>query len=531
MSDQAIDPSLPDLAQGIPIDAIPEEGMVSGRVGETLVLLSRFEDRLFAVDGACTHYGAGLGEGLRTGTTVRCPLHHACFDLRTGAALKAPAFAALGRWKVAVEGGRAFVRERDTEPLPAPPAPRRAGEIESIVIVGAGAAGFACAERLRALGYSGRLTMIGRETDPPYDRPNLSKDWLAGKAPDQWMPLREPGFYVETGIDLRLGIEVTTIDPAGRTIAAADGETFGFDRLLLAPGSRPVDLTSPGLDDPRVHMLRSFADARAIAARCRPGAKAVVVGSSFIGLEAAAALRGRGVEIDVVSVEEVPFSRILGPAIGGHLRRLHEEHGVRFHMGEQVRSFDGTSVLLSGGASLAADFVLVGIGVRPDFSLAETAGLATGDGILVDGHLETSAPGIYAAGDVAAYPDPATGRRIRIEHWVTAQRQGQCAAANMLGLKTRFIDVPFFWSAHYGTTLRYVGHAPVWTEIEIDGFLVEGDFTARFYDDWALRACASVGRDGENLQAELYLEEMTGPPPEPRDISGRRREPALTASL
>ncbi|HEV2747026.1 MAG TPA: FAD-dependent oxidoreductase [Allosphingosinicella sp.] len=495
----------PDFSQGVGLSEIPSHGMLAGRVGDEPVLLSRFGGELYAVGGACTHYGAPLARGLVEGETVRCPLHHACFSLRTGAALRAPAFEGLPRWRVEVDGPLLFVREKELDAAPSAPA-APAEDVRSVVIVGGGGAAFACADELRRLGYSGSLTLVSADADPPCDRPNLSKDYLAGTAPVDWIPLRGDGYYRKAAIDLRLGTEIVAIDVANRTAVARDGEAFRYDRLLLATGSEPVRLAAPGFDRDNVHTLRSLADARAIVARATPGARAVIVGSSFIGLEAAAALRTRHVEVHVLSIETVPFDRLFGSELGLFLQRLHEEHGVRFHLGRTGSEFDGRALRLDNGDALDAEFLILGVGVRPRTALAASAHIGVGDGVLVDSRLQTDIPGIYAAGDIAAYPDPVSGRPVRIEHWVTAQRQGQVAAANMLGRATPFRAVPFFWTEQYGVALRYVGHSPCWDDIRIDGDVGGGDFTARYYEQGELRASASVGRDLENLEDERRLE-------------------------
>jgi len=502
---EAAGASGPDFSQGVPLADIPDEGTLAGRVGDDPVLVSRIAGELFAVSGACTHYGGHLGDGLVTGGTVRCPLHHACFDLRTGEARSAPAFAPLDRWRVEIEAGIVFVREKMTEPAPAMPS----ADAGAIVIVGGGAAAFACADALRRLGYEGRLTMVSADPDLPCDRPNLSKDYLAGTAPEEWIPLRDEGHYRDAGIDLRLGTEIMSIDTVGRTVTASTGEVFAFDRLLLATGAEPVRLPAPSFERDNVHVLRSLADARALIARAEKGSRAAIIGSSFIGMEAAAALRGRGVEVAIVSVDAVPFERALGPEIGGFFKDLHEARGVRFHLERSAQGYDGRSLWLDDGATIDADFILLGVGVRPRTALAASAGIAVGDGIFVDDRFETSLPGIFAAGDIAEFPVP-FGGHARIEHWVVAERQGQAAAAAMIGAPDWPVGVPFFWTEQYGTVLRYVGHAARWDELRIEGDLGGGVFTARYFEDGQLRAMASVGMDRANLEDELALEQLAG---------------------
>ncbi|HEU0157452.1 MAG TPA: FAD-dependent oxidoreductase, partial [Stellaceae bacterium] len=393
----------PDLTTGIPESDLGEGGMLVGQVGEEAVLLARAGREIFAVGATCTHYGGPLGEGLIVGDTVRCPWHHACFHLRTGEALAAPALNAISCWRVERRDGRIFVRNKVSEvgrPMPAKPRPTTSPP-GRMVIIGGGAAGYAAAEMLRREGYAGGLTIVSDDAAAPYDRPNLSKDYLAGTAPEEWIPLRPLEFYAENGIDLRLGTAATGIDVAARRVTLDGGETLGFDKLLLATGSEPIRLQVPGADLPPVRTLRSLADSRDLIGRAAKNSKAVVVGASFIGLEAAAALRQRGIEVHVVAPEARPMERVLGPALGDFVRQLHASHAVKFHLGHTVAAIEAGRIKLDDGASIAADFVVVGIGVRPRLHLAQQAGLAIDRGVLVDQHLETSAPGIFAAGDIA----------------------------------------------------------------------------------------------------------------------------------
>lgn len=491
----------PDLSRGVPESSIPSEGVLAGHVGEEPVLLSRQGAELFAVGGRCTHYGAPLSEGAVTGETVRCPWHHACFSLRTGAAVKAPAFDPLPRWRVEIEGDRVFVREQIEELLPTPsPSP---GHPNRIVIVGGGAAGFAAAEMLRRLGFVGELTMLSADSALPCDRPNLSKDYLAGTAPEEWIPLKGEDFYQANRIDLRLGAEVEAIDTDRREVAVRGGCLIGFDALLLATGAEPVRLA--GFDHPAVHTLRNLADARSIIAAAEGVGTAAILGSSFIGLEAAAALVARGLKVHVVSPDEVPMEKVLGREIGTFVRDLHVSKGVVFHSGRIAASFDGHTLMLDDGSTIETGLVVAGVGVRPRTALAEAAGIVTDMGVVVDDYLETSAPGIFAVGDIASYPDGSGGRQ-RIEHWVVAQRQGQVAARNMLGESVRYSDVPFFWSRHYDVSILYVGHSARWDEMTVDGSVADGDCTVRFLERGVLKASASIGRPLDSLADELSLE-------------------------
>jgi NADPH-dependent 2,4-dienoyl-CoA reductase/sulfur reductase-like enzyme/nitrite reductase/ring-hydroxylating ferredoxin subunit len=498
MASPANEDAGPDLTQGVTLADFGGNRMLRGHVGKKAVLLARVGDEILAVGAKCTHYSGPLEEGLLAGDTVRCPLHHACFSLRTGEALEAPAFDPLSCWQVERDGGRIVVREKIAA-TPRPAAPK-IDQPESIVIIGGGAAGFAAAEMLRRRGYEGRLTMLSEDPDAPCDRPNLSKDFLAGSAPDEWMPLRPESFYTENRIDLQLSTAVTGIDAGARKVTAADGRAFAFDRLLIATGAEPVRLPIPGADQPHVFTLRSFADGRAIAAWAKTAKSVVVLGSGFIGLETAAALRERGLDVHVVSLDARPLEKVLGPELGDFIRGLHEGHGVTFHMNVSLASIDAQSVKLSNGAELAAGLVVIGVGVKPRTALAEVSGLAVERGILVDERLETGVPGIFAAGDVARWRDGRSGELSRVEHWVVAERQGQIAAENMLGARKSFRDAPFFWSAHYDVTIRYVGHAESWDEHEVDGDIARRNCLVRYKKGGKAVAVAAIGRDRQALE-------------------------------
>jgi len=494
-----------DLTLGVPAASIAEGKILAGRVGEHDVLLVRTAGQFFAVRAQCTHYRGPLADGIVVGSTIRCPLHHACFDLATGDALRAPALDPLPCWRVEQQGGTVFVRE----PLPAPSPRTRTSQPSSVVILGGGAAGLAAADILRREGYDGPVTMISADADPPVDRPNLSKDYLAGEAQDDWIPLWPPESFAEHRIDLVLRNRAMLIDSDARSVLLEDGSWREFGALLIATGAEPIRLPIRGAETTEVRYLRTFDDSRAIVARAASAKHVVVVGASFIGLEVAASLRTRGVAVTVVAPEARPLARVMGEEVGAFVQGLHEAHGVVFHLGQTVASIAGRRITLSSGTTLDADFVVVGAGVKPSVELAERSGLNVDRGILVDEYLETSTPGIFAAGDVARWPDRRTKQNIRVEHWVVAERQGQTAARNILGRRERFDAVPFFWSQHYDITIRYVGHAERWNRVRIDGSLDAHDASVTFLQHDTRLAVATIGRDRECLQAELALEETT----------------------
>jgi len=498
----------PNFRDGFPLCDLHDGAIVSGHVDDEEVVVARRGDEFFAIAAHCTHYGGPLADGLVVGDTVRCPWHHACFSLRTGEALRAPALDPVICWRVEKVEDKIFVREKLT-----PPAPRRATDAPaSVVIVGGGVAGLAAADMLRREGYEGPLTIVSADESPPVDRPNLSKDYLAGTAQEEWVPLRSPDYYRDQKIDLLLHSRLMSVDTKARQLHLENGKTLGFGALLLATGAEPVHLPIEGATDSQLHYLRTFADSRAIIAKATSAKRAVVVGGSFIGLEVAASLRARGVAVDVVAPDRQPLERVMGAEVGGFIRKLHESHGVTFHLGDTVSRVDGATVTLKSGTVLKADLIVLGVGVRPALVLAEQAGLAIDRGITVNEYLETSSPGIFAAGDAARWPDPHTGERIRVEHWVVAERQGQIAARNILGRREKFDAVPFFWSQHYDVAINYVGHAETWDSIEIDGNLDAPDCAVKYKKNGRVLAVATIFRDLQSLQAEATMEgELTAP--------------------
>ena len=499
----------PNFAAGIRLYDIPDGGMLQGHVGSEAVLLVRQGDRVSAVGAYCTHYGAPLVDGIVDGDTVHCPWHHACFSARTGDATCPPALRPLSRWTV----HRALDLVRVGKRIP-PADPELQGErpkggkprnpLERIVIVGGGAAGSAAAETLRREGYDRDIVIVERDTDAPYDRPNLSKDYLAGTAPEEWLPLRDNAFDKAHGISRRHG-HVAVLNPRSRSITLTQGTELGYSALILATGAEARRL--PRSLDPleRIRYLRTLRDSRAIIAAAHGTDRAIILGASFIGLEVAAALRARGMDVHVVGPEARPLERILGPDLGSFVQRIHQEHGVRFHLGRVAASLDERGITLDAGERIEGALVIAGIGARPNVELARAAELDGGPGVHVDSFLETSAPGVYAAGDIAWWPDAISGERIHVEHWAAAQRQGQVAALNVLGARQPYETPPFFWSAHYDVTIRYAGHAERWDSTSISGDLAARDARVDFHSGGRIAAVATVGRDRESLEADIAM--------------------------
>jgi apoptosis-inducing factor 3 len=501
MAEASSDLEGPDFEKGYKTEDLSDGEMLLGHAFGEPVLIARRGDDLFAIGATCTHYGGPLAKGLMVNCTVRCPWHHARFDLRTGEAIAAPALNNVACYKIEKRGEQFFVVGRiDKRPERKP----RLSPL-NVVIIGAGAAGGAAAEMLRREGYDGPVTLIGADESLPYDRPNLSKDYLAGSAPEEWIPLRPPEFYREQKIDASTNTNVTGIDLETKRVALSDGRSLGYGALLLATGAQPVQLTIPGADLPHVCYLRTLNDSRRIIEKTKRARRAVVIGSSFIGLEVAWSLRERKLEVAVVGRDSVPFAKVLGHEMGNLVRVTHERHGVEFHLGRTPAAIHDRHVQLDDGTKLDCDLVVVGIGVRPNTILAEQAGIATDNGVLVDEFLETNVLGVFAAGDIARWPDPRAGR-IRVEHWVVAQRQGQTAARNILGAREQFTIPPFFWSNHFDLHIHYVGHGSGRDPTTVSGDLEAKHASVIFRSGRKISAVASVGRDRENLEAEAALE-------------------------
>ena len=493
----------PDLTIGVDLADIPPDGLLAGRVGDANVMLARWTDdagrpQVSALDAACTHRGAQLPTGLRVGDSVVCPFHHACFDLRNGEALHAPAIEPLGAWEVAVDGDRVTVS--------GPPEPGQPTRVDNdrgvtrVVVVGGGAGGFAAVERLRRVGYRGSLALVSAEPGLPLDRPELSKSYLSGGRQATDLPLKSVEWYAEHDVDTHLGVTATALDLAERTVSLSDGTELAYDALVLSTGAAPVRPNLPGFDRPDVLVLRTKEDADAVIAASE-GKRVAVVGNGFIGLEVAAALRQREVDVTVVAPDPVPMVRQLGEDLGRVVRALHEEHGTRFVEG-RAAAWDGQQLVLEDGDRLSADLVVVGLGVEPRTGLAEAAGLAVDDGVLVDATFETGVRGVFAVGDIARFPDPLTGRRIRVEHWAQAERSGALAAVNLLGARQPITEPPFYWTQQFGKSFRLSGHADSLADGEADGSAAEQQLLVRFTEEGRVVAAAGWARDHDLLVVE-----------------------------
>lgn len=491
----------PDFNRGVSIDLVRDGETLLGHVGDKAILLSKIGENFYAVGARCSHYGAPLNDGLVTGDTVHCPWHHAVFSLKTGEALKGPALSPISCWSCEVRDGKVYVSGKHKMLV----APLKETKAKHFIIIGAGAAGVAAAVMLRRKGFIGALDVISEDEELPYDRTNLSKDFLAGNAPEEWLPLFSKKYYEMHQIDMNLGVKVQKIDPRRKAVFLSDGRTLKYDSCLLATGGHPVYPDIPGIGLSHVFTLRSLRDCRQILARTTWAQKVVIIGAGFIGLEVAASLRERNLDVHVVAPEEAPLMGVVGVHVSSVIKKIHKKHGVHFHFGHTVAEIRERSVVLDDGTSLDCDFVIVGVGIRPNTLLAEQIGCKLDKGVVVNEYLQTSVPDVFAAGDLARWPDPHSKRSIRVEHWEVAERQGQVAALNMLGGNVKFQEVPFFWSQHYDLSFGYIGHSEGFDRMEVLGDMNSKDFAVVYYEEDRVAALLTVGRDRESLLVEEAL--------------------------
>jgi 3-phenylpropionate/trans-cinnamate dioxygenase ferredoxin reductase subunit len=364
------------------------------------------------------------------------------------------------------------------------------------VIVGASLAGAKAAETIRKEGFEGSVTLVGEEAERPYERPPLSKEYLRGEAGPEKLYVHAEGFYEAQGIDLRLSSSVTSLDLAGQSVSLASGERLGYDSLLLCTGAKPRRLALPGAELAGVYYLRDMVSSATLREAIKAAGRAVVVGAGWIGCEVAASARQMGPEVAIVEVSQLPLQKVLGPEMGQFYRDVHRDHGVEMHFGVAPEAVVGSAraegVRLADGRVVPGDIVIVGIGAEPRAELAEQAGLETGNGVLADEYLETSRPGVFAAGDLANSFHPLFGERVRLEHWSAARNQGPAAARNMLGRHEAYTRVPYFYSDQYDVGMEYSGHAPSWDEVIIRGDVKARQFIAFWVKDGRVAAGMNV---------------------------------------
>ncbi len=497
------------------IDELADGQMKQVKAGDTDLLLVRLDGQFYALGARCTHYGAPLATGVLHGERIICPWHHACFHARTGAHLEPPGLDHLPTFPVRVEGEQVLVELAEAVEGRRTPqlGQRDPQDARTCVVIGAGCAGAYAVEALRTQGFTGQVVWMTNGEFPPIDRPNLSKEYLAGEAPEAWMPLRDPDFYKAADIEI-IPQAVKMLDAAARTVTLANGEQLRYEVAVVAPGARPRRLAVPGAELPGIFMLRTIEDSRAIRMAAAQAHRAVVVGASFIGMEVAQSLRHLGLAVTVVAPETVPFERTLGGEVGRVLQTLHEAHGVTFRLGHTVQAFEGTDrvqqVVLDNGDRLPADLVVVGIGVQPATDFMQGVQKAPDGSILVDAYLQ-AADGLFVAGDAARFPDWRTGRPIRIEHWRLAAQHGRLAGANAAGARQPYQGVPFFWTRQFGVSLQYLGYVETWDEVVLDGDPSARKFLACYLRGDQVWAVAGMGRGYEMARLHALLLETPLP--------------------
>lgn len=486
--------------------------------GEYKVLLSNVEGEVYAVESKCSHFGLPLEKAALEGHVLRCPFHHACFDVRDGKQIEAPGLDGIAHFPVSVVDGEIFLPLHPSKPaLPASAKPALSAEhIDNqhfdYAIVGGGVAAANAVYGIREYDTEGSIVLITSEDLPPYDRTHVSKALLDGGKDVGDLPLHSEAFYKERGVTLLESTTADRVDVEAKTISMKQG-VLDYGKVLLATGGRPIELKSPGADLNNIYTIRNARDGKAIREKVSAGTKVVVIGGSFIGLEAAMSLGKQGADVTVVTPEKVLFSKIFGERVGEYVQSLHEDAGVTFRLGRKSESFTGdgavSTVVLDNGEELPAEVVVVGIGVKPATDYLARLAADTDGGIAVDNHLRADADGVYAAGDIARYP----GREgaVRIEHWKVAAQQGRVAGRNMAGHAEPYTMLPFFWSNQQGVNFRYAGHGDDFDEVLFDGTPGEGPFLAFYVKDKHVQAVLGVKRDQETAIIANRMEAGTMP--------------------
>ncbi|MCP1473800.1 NADPH-dependent 2,4-dienoyl-CoA reductase/sulfur reductase-like enzyme/nitrite reductase/ring-hydroxylating ferredoxin subunit [Pseudomonas sp. EB276 TE3739] len=484
---------------------VPQDRGLQVEIGDCKIVLLRANGELRAFQGLCPHAGAPLAEGALCHGRLICPWHKAAYRAEDGGLCEPPSLDSLKRYPLELRGEDIWV---DDQPLPDTHTPP-ADDPRTFVVVGAGAAGTACAAALREKGFGGRIVLVDGEPDAGYDRTVLSKFVLAGEmSPKEVPPLRDEAFYQVQRIE-RVQSEVSALDAPGKTLHLNNGAILRYDAAVLATGGAPNPLKLPGADLANVFVLRSKSQAEQIINAAQPGQRAVIIGDSFIALECASALREYGLDVTVLARHAVPFAKQFGDAVGKAIRALHEEHGVKFiseHEATQILGEDKVEgVLLDNGLRLAADLVLAGVGVHPATEAFGSLSKEDDQSLRVDDGMRVT-DGLWAIGDIATFP--LSGQPTRIEHWRLAQQHARIAAANMLGGEEHYLDVPFFWTYHFGKNYDYLGHAAEWDEVEFNGEPEKPPFIGLFAKDGIV--VAAVACDKQRAMA-LLAERMKQP--------------------
>ncbi len=498
------------------VDELSDGGMKKVECGEKEILLVKLDGEFHALGPECSHYGAPLEEGVLNEGRIRCPWHQACFDAVSGDIEEPPALDAISDFETKVKGEDVVVvlpeeveYTRVTDMVSYNPGK----DDRTFLVLGAGSAGNAAAETLRQSGYEGRIVMVTREENLPYDRPDLSKRYLKERV-KQSPTLRSKEFYDRHDIEVLKGKEAVEVDFSDKIVVFEEGQELEYDKLLLATGGRPRRLSGSDLD--RIFTLRTVEDANRINDAAEDSTRVLIVGASFIGMETAASLKESGLSVTVVAPESTPFERTLGKEVGQMFEEMHKEKGVNFRLGQKIERFEGEekieSAVLEGGEEVKTDFVIAGIGVEPATGFLEDDDLNSDGSLSVDFNLRFKED-VYAAGDIARFPDWRTDDEIRIEHWRLAQQHGRIAAKNMTGDDADYSSIPFFWTRQFETSLQYVGYVEEWDEVIFDGDPSSRDFVGYYEKDGMILAAAGLGNSAKMVAiAELMqMDEMPSP--------------------
>ncbi len=492
---------LSDLKKGKPYQV---------NIGGENIMLVRHNDEIFAWSNQCPHYGAPLNKGYIDHHHVTCPWHNARFELQSGRMVTPPALDDLPGYEVKVENQAIYIGRKNEADMPQV---KELTDSRSFLIIGGGAAGNTAAETLRREGFGGKITIVTADYDRPYDRPTLSKSFLAGKAGPDALPLRPEDFYVRMKIDLITGRRVTKLYTDEKIASTDNGDTYRYDKCLLATGGMPNMLDIPGADKKNIFTLRSFEDARKIDRAVEDAHHVLLVGAGFIGLESASSLRERGLSVTIVAPEETLMKKLLGQDVGKAIQKFHEKNHVTFHLGQTVSEFKGSDgvrqAVLTDDKKVDADIVIMGVGIKPAVDYLDNTDLVQDGAVPVNSRLQTNDESVFAAGDIAVVPNPHDNSAQRVEHWVAAESQGRFAAKSMLGEKGDYEQIPFFWTRQFGQAFKYIGYSRdfdnivyrgnVKGEIFLAGYFKGEKFTAAFTrgmadELWALEQILSRGK-------------------------------------